>query len=147
MFITRSVKSLILILIQFICIIYIGLSGRLLPENIILRVVMAIAGVIAVWAILIMNKKFNVAPDVLMNAKLIRIGPYRFIRHPMYLSVFMITLCWLIDYFTYVRMSAAIILFVIMIFKIKYEEELLKKAFLEYEEYQSQTKKIIPYIY
>jgi len=147
MFITRSVKSLILILIQFICIIYIGLSGRLLPENIILRVVMAIAGVIAVWAILIMNKKFNVAPDVLKNAKLIRIGPYRFIRHPMYLSVFMITLCWLIDYFTYVRMSAAIILFVIMIFKIKYEEELLKKAFPEYEEYQSQTKKIIPYIY
>ena len=147
MIVTRSVKSLVLIVIQIICIVYLGLSGNLLPENIIIRIVMAIAGVIAIWAIMIMNVKFNVAPDVIKNARLIKSGPYKFIRHPMYLSVFVITLCWLIDYITYIRISVALILFVVMVSKINYEEGLLKKAFPEYESYISQTKKIIPYIY
>ena len=147
MIVTRSVKSIVLIFIQIICIVYLGLSGNLLPENIIIRIVMVFAGVIAIWAIMIMNIKFNVAPDVVKNARLIKSGPYKFIRHPMYLSVFVITLCWLIDYFTYSRMSVTLILFVVIISKIKYEENLLKEAFPEYEEYQSKTKKFIPFIF
>ena len=111
MIVTRSVKSLVFIVIQIICIVFLGLSGNLLPENIIIRIVMAIAGVFVIWAIMIMNIKFIVAPDVIKNARLIRSGPYKFIRHPMYLSVFVITLCWLIDYFTFIRMSVALILF------------------------------------
>ena len=147
MIVTRSVKSLVFIVIQIICIVFLGLSGNLLPENIIIRIVMTIAGVFVIWAIMIMNIKFNVAPDVIKNARLIRSGPYKFIRHPMYLSVFVITLCWLIDYFTFIRMSVVLILFVVMVSKINYEEGLLKKAFPEYEEYQSQTKRLIPFIY
>lgn len=147
MIVTRSLKSLVLIVIQIVCIVYLGLSGNLLPENIIIRIVMALASMIAMWAILLINKYMNVAPDVVKNARLIRSGPYKFIRHPMYLSVFVITLCWLIDYFTYVRMAVALILFVIMISKIKYEEGLLKEAFPEYESYISQTKRFIPFIY
>ena len=147
MIVTRSLKSLVLIVIQIICLVYLGLSGNLLPENIIIRIVMAFAGVIAIWAILHINKYMNVAPDVVKNARLIRSGPYKLIRHPMYLSVLIITLCWLIDYITYVRISVALILFITMISKIKYEEGLLKEAFPEYEEYQSQTKRLIPFIY
>jgi protein-S-isoprenylcysteine O-methyltransferase Ste14 len=108
---------------------------------------MALIGIIAVWAIIIMNKKFNIASEVISGAKLIRKGPYKIIRHPMYLSVFLVTLCWLIDYFTYTRLIATLILYFAMILKINHEEKLLKSAFPEYEEYQSQTKRIIPYVY
>ena len=147
MIVTRSLKSLVLIVIQIICIVYLGLSGNLLPENIIIRIVMALASMIAMWAIMIMNVKFNVAPDVIKNARLIRSGPYKLIRHPMYLSVLIITICWLIDYFTFIRMSVTLILFITMISKIKHEEGLLKEAFPEYESYISQTKRLIPFIY
>jgi len=147
MIVTRSVKSLILIIVQLICILFLALSGKLLPDNILLRLVMALIGIIAVWAIIIMNKKFNIASEVISGAKLIRSGPYKIIRHPMYLSVFIITLCWIIDYFTYARLIVTLILYFAVILKINHEEKLLKSAFPEYEEYQSQSKKLIPFIY
>ena len=143
----RSVKSLVFIILQIICVVFLALSGNLLPDSIFLRLTMVFAGLIVIWSVVLANKNLNVAPDVIKNAKLIKSGPYRFIRHPMYLSLLIVSLCWIVDYFTLIRLLVTIVLFTIMILKMNHEEELLKEAFPEYEEYQLRTKRLIPFVY
>ena len=143
----RSVKSLVFIILQIICVVFLALSGDLLPDSILLRLTMVFAGLIAIWSAVLANKYLNAAPDVIKDSKLIKNGPYRFIRHPMYLSLLILSLCWIVDYFTLIRLLVTIVLFTIMILKMNHEEELLKEAFPEYEDYQLRTKKLIPFVY
>lgn len=143
----RSVKSLIFIIIQIGCVVYLIVSSKLLPESIVLRLLIAFAGVFAVWSILLINKFMNVAPDVVEGSKLIKVGPYRYIRHPMYLSLLIVCLCLIIDYFTLLRLLVVVLLFIAMVLKMSHEENLLEEAFPEYEEYKLRTKRIIPFLY
>ena len=110
--------------------------------------VILLSAFLGTWAIWVMRKsKLNVFPDVLQGAGLIVIGPYRYIRHPMYLAVIGCGAALLIDYFTYFRLMVFIVLIIDLILKIEYEEKLLKAAFDQYVDYRQVTKKLIPFIY
>ena len=71
-------------------------------------------------------------------------GPYRFVRHPIYLGGLLITLgeVWL-------RWSPLVValnlLFVAaQIVRLRYEDEILDRAFPEYREYRARTSALIP---
>jgi len=65
----------------------------------------------------------------------------------MYTSAIFITLIWIINDFTYIRLSAWIILVIVLILKTYYEEKILDEEFPEYKIYTSKTKKLIPFLY
>ncbi len=140
-------RSGVYVTIQFICIIYLVLTGRIFSSDFLIFFFTALFLFIGIWAVSIMKLKFNVVPEIQEGASLNTSGPYRFIRHPMYLSALGITLCWVADTYTIPRLIIWFVLLADLYLKLTYEEKLLTERFSTYSEYVRRTKKIIPYIW
>jgi len=142
-----SFESAVYVVIQFACLIVIFLNVSLVPHNIYLIFGIALFLFIGIWAIFIMKFNFNVAPDVLSDAKLVVSGPYKYIRHPMYTSVLGITLCYVVETFSVFNLMMLVVLLIDLLMKLNYEEKMLAKSYREYGNYKKRTKRIIPYIF
>ncbi len=102
-------------------------------------------GILAIIAMKIGN--FNVVPDVKPNSILITELPYKYIRHPMYTSVILVSLGLMLSSYSNFTLSIWLILVVIMFVKAKYEESLLIKVFPDYKKYCVNTKYFIPFVF
>jgi protein-S-isoprenylcysteine O-methyltransferase Ste14 len=89
----------------------------------------------------------NISPLVKQGAVLVTRGPYRLIRHPMYLAVLLVIWPLIIDHFSLLRITAGFVLTTDLIIKMLFEEGLLKKQFAEYKAYMKTTKRLIPVIF
>ncbi len=90
----------------------------------------------------------NITPTPKSGGILITSGPYRFIRHPMYLAQVVAVIPLVTDYFSYGRLAVLLLLITTLLFKIEYEEKGLIGQFgSDYEKYRQGTKKVLPFIY
>lgn len=143
-----KIKARILIFIQLICIIFIFASGSPLAHGFLLllpEIAGIVIGILALTAMGIGN--INISPLVKQGAVLVTRGPYRLIRHPMYLAVLLVIWPLMIDHFSLLRITAGFVLTIDLIIKMLFEEGLLKKQFAEYEAYMRTTKRLIPFIF
>jgi protein-S-isoprenylcysteine O-methyltransferase Ste14 len=141
-------KSILFVAVQFSCIFYIFLSGNLFAKNIFLLMIEVSGILLGTWAVLSMNAQtLNVFPTARDNASLSKTGPYKLIRHPMYVSVFLVLLPLVIDAFSFSRLGALLVLVVNLLLKIHFEEQLLLSRYPGYKKYMHKSKKLIPYIY
>jgi protein-S-isoprenylcysteine O-methyltransferase Ste14 len=107
------------------------------------------AGVfLGMWAVLKMSKsRFNITPVPLEDSHFVIGGPYRFIRHPMYLAL-LLFLTPLIFIFPDTTGTIIFIVFLVnLIMKLSYEEKLLLEKFERYRDYRRHTWRLIPYIF
>jgi len=144
----KSIIAWLLVLLQFLLIGLIVLTSSLahLKLWVILFLMMGIAlGLYAIYTIRIGN--FNISPHVKPNGLMVAHGPYRFIRHPMYTAILLT--CWplVAGHFSYMRLSFAVVLTLVLVVKLHLEEQYLKQAFGAYFEYTRTSKKLIPYIW
>ena len=141
-------KSLLFVFVQIISLGLIGVTGPLFAANKFLLFVEMIGLFLGVWAVLIMKPgNFNITPDPLSWSKLVRGGPYRFIRHPMYLALLLTTLPLIIDRFNYLRLLFWVTLLIDLLLKIIYEEKILVAEVNGYENYLKGTYRLIPRVY
>jgi protein-S-isoprenylcysteine O-methyltransferase Ste14 len=140
--------SYIYIIIQVVFIILIGLTGPISPDNMFLFTGIIIGILTMIWAVWTMKlSNLSMVPDVKHNSRLITSGPYKFIRHPMYASVLLVTLMLVINHLTLLRAGFWLVLFIDLHFKFNYEEKLLLQKFPEYLNYKNNTKRLVPFIY
>jgi protein-S-isoprenylcysteine O-methyltransferase Ste14 len=137
----------ILVTLQMSAILFILLTGAIIPSGNLLLILLILFLLVGLWAMAEMKFRFNIFPALLNNSSLITSGPYRFIRNPMYTSIIFMMLILVINEFSYIRMFIWIILIFIFLYKINIEEKILAKEFPEYPEYRSVTKKLIPFIF
>jgi protein-S-isoprenylcysteine O-methyltransferase Ste14 len=90
---------------------------------------------------------FNITPDPFQWTRLVREGPYQWIRHPMYLALLLTTLPLIINYFSVFRFLIWITLLVNLLLKLNYEEGLLSEKLDGYRKYTGESYKIIPCLY
>jgi len=141
-------KSIGLVTVQLASIACLLLSGPLVAMHPLWGSLEFVGLVLGVWSLATMPlRQLRVTPEVAPNAKLVASGPYRFIRHPMYLSVLVTTISLVIHHFTAWRLAVWCVLLVALILKIQFEEMLLRERFPEYREYQRRTKRLIPFLY
>lgn len=141
------IVSLLIVSIQIMCIVVIAFSGRFFPIHSVFLVLQVLLLLFAFSAAAEMKFRFNIFPQLLKNSSLVTSGPFRFVRHPIYTSALLITLIWVADDFSYVRLVAWLVLAFDLIIKIRIEEKNLLERFPEYRDYMSGSSALIPFIY
>ena len=103
--------------------------------------------VIALIAAINLGKNLTPLPRPKENAELIQGGLYRFVRHPIYFGVIVLSLGWgLIQQSTLVWLYVLIIAIFFDI-KSRKEERWLVERFSAYANYQGRVRKLIPWLY
>ncbi|MCB0059549.1 MAG: isoprenylcysteine carboxylmethyltransferase family protein [Caldilineaceae bacterium] len=144
----NRLKSYALVAIQFGCLIALALTGPIIARNPLLLAMEIAALALGAWAILTVSvRNVNVTPDVRSGSRLVRDGPYRWIRHPMYASLILIGLALVANSFSWLRWLIYAVLAVDLLVKLNYEERLLSAAFPPYAAYREVSKRLIPFIY
>ena len=141
----KEIKANVLVSVQFLCALFLVYSTFSVALAVIPAMMIAVAVVIGIWSVLTMligNLRFNPIPKT--SAKLIMNGPYRFVRHPMYLAALIGMLGIAININSWVGYSVWTILVIDILIKLRFEEELLSEKFPEYQEYLKRTKILLP---
>jgi protein-S-isoprenylcysteine O-methyltransferase Ste14 len=111
-------------------------------------IVFGLGGLVGVFAVLAVRPhRVSIVPEVRAGANLIMVGPYRWIRHPMYSGLALLTLGFVFTEFHWWKLITWLALIVILRLKSGFEERLLVERFPEYATYQTTTKRFLPYIY
>lgn len=141
-------KPYILVFLQFSTLFGIMFTGPLFASGFVLLGVQVCGVFLGLWSVYIMKiGNFKIIPIPVEKAVLRMEGPYKLIRHPMYISIILFALPELLNYFTYCRLWIFIFLVISLLVKLKYEEEKLLEKFPEYLAYMQKSKRLIPFLY
>lgn len=115
-------------------------QGMLLVANLVIT-----SGIVlSIYSVCSLGRSFSIIPQA---RKLIQSGPYRVVRHPLYLgeliSVFGIVLAGV----TIPKITLYFVLVVCQVYRAFQEEKLLSSVFPEYKEYCLKTARFIPLLF
>tara|TARA_B100001079_G_scaffold268781_2_gene279817 strand:- start:314 stop:730 length:417 start_codon:yes stop_codon:yes gene_type:complete len=138
---------MIYVVIQFSAIFLLIVNANINNINtysLILFIASTIIGVIAIINMKISN--LNIVPELKDNHKLATNGIYKYIRHPMYTSVILLCLGFLLTEITTVNIIAMLVLIIDLFLKSRLEEKLLEQRFNSYKDYKNSTYRFLPFI-
>jgi len=122
-----------------------GLSARqpvTQPEVLGLAVGLSLAGtLLAAWSAVTLGRSFSLLPQA---RTLVTGGPYRFVRHPMYLGGLLITLAEVWLRFSPLVVALNAVFVAAQLVRLGYEEQVLESTFPEYATYRRRTSALIP---
>jgi protein-S-isoprenylcysteine O-methyltransferase Ste14 len=101
------------------------------------------------WAIWVLGRFFSTKVRIVSDHRIIRSGPYRYLRHPSYTGMLLILLGLGFASRTWLGTITILALFSLVIgYRINVEENALKAEFgQEYVEYAKTTKRLLPFIF
>ena len=145
----KNLYPYLLASVQLGSLAFLGLSAPVLAhhwDGLLLETAGILLALYAIYVAGIHN--VNITPTPKAGARLVTSGPYRLIRHPMYLAQVVAVIPLVNDYFSYGRLGVLLLLITTLLFKIEYEEKGLIGQFgSDYEKYRQSTKKVLPFIY
>jgi protein-S-isoprenylcysteine O-methyltransferase Ste14 len=102
---------------------------------------------VTLWARWTLGGNWSSAVTFKQGHELIRTGPYRFVRHPIYTGLLAMALGTALDFGQLRRWLALPLMAAAFWFKLKQEERLLLRHFPdEYPIYKSQVKALVPFV-
>jgi protein-S-isoprenylcysteine O-methyltransferase Ste14 len=127
--------------------IILGATGNLFSTSPLVIIVQLSAVALSVWArVSFPTGTFRV--DAKPAAiTVIRRGPYRFIRHPMYSATLLFILTGALSHLSLWTLVLGIVVTAIVTSRIILEERILQQQYADYEAYVKDTKAIIPFLF
>jgi len=108
---------------------------------------MAVAIVIGVWSLGLIRRSLSLFPAPTSDARLVRKGPFRLVRHPIYLAVVLGTIGVALVALNPSALVVALVFVPFFMAKSGHEEDLLMERFFEYREYRSTVPyRLIPWV-
>lgn len=145
---SKPLVSYTLVFLQFAALGILALTGPIIARTP-LWLALELAGLaLGLWALWSMRRSLpNITPDVRPNATLVRSGPYRWIRHPMYTMLLLAGGAVVLNAPSALRVAVWVLLVGVLLVKIRYEERLLSAHFTDYAAYQQESKRLVPFVY
>lgn len=110
--------------------------------------VIVISGMIGyILSLLSLRRNWSLSASVKEGHKLVKSGPYKFVRHPMYFSMIVIVLGTGLLIGNYMMILFIPIISIVYYLRAEKEEELLRAEFPEYDRYAGETMMLIPGIF
>ena len=103
-------------------------------------IIIIIASIIMLLAIKDLGSNLSPFPRPIANGNLVTSGIYRFVRHPMYYSLILISLGFFIINLSFYYLCLTISLTLVIKFKINLEEQYLNNKFKNYLFYKDKVK-------
>lgn len=135
-----------LVVAQFTGIALVAFGGPVPPAWVLLVLALALGLVGWAWAAM-PPRTFTVSPVPRSSGALTQRGPYRFVRHPMYLAVLAAAFAFAAGAFTPLRMLAACALVPVLVAKIRLEERLLEARHSRYQAAMAGVARLVPGIW
>lgn len=88
--------------------------------------------------------RFDAIPG---GGPLVRRGPYRWLRHPMYASALLLVWASILGHWSILNAAIGLVLLIAILWRISLEEGLLRQRYPEYEDYARHSNRLIPFIY
>jgi protein-S-isoprenylcysteine O-methyltransferase Ste14 len=98
----------------------------------------------SIVAVLSLGRSLSIMPEA---RRLVVTGPYRLVRHPLYAAEEIAIVGVWLQFMSWPATAILIGHLVIQLWRLGYEEEVLRASFPEYEEYARHTARLIPGIY
>jgi protein-S-isoprenylcysteine O-methyltransferase Ste14 len=119
-------------------------TGTVGPELRVLSTVMIVFGTLfSSYCLLWLGRSFSIMATA---RELVTSGPYKFVRHPLYLAEGLTVLGIIISNWSLVAIAVGIVQFGLQFRRMYNEERVLRRTFAEYEEYAERTPLFIPSI-
>ncbi|MEV6768234.1 isoprenylcysteine carboxylmethyltransferase family protein [Nocardia sp. NPDC051030] len=101
---------------------------------------------VRVWAIAVLGKAFRTTVEVDADQAVVDSGPYRWIRHPSYIGVLLLTVGFGLAAANWISLPIAIVVPAIALYRrIDVEEKaLIETLGRPYEDYRAGTKRLVP---
>ncbi len=108
-------------------------------------IVLAIAGLLLMGsAFPSISEAVQIAPAPKPGARLVTRGIYRWLRHPMYTGILMISIGIFLTTPTVLVGAVAAAIIVFLALKVRFEEKLLAAAYRDYASYKRRTRGLFP---
>lgn len=114
---------------------------------VVLGVLLMVSGLILrVWSIAVLGKSFRTTVEVDADQTVVNSGPYRWVRHPSYSGMLLLTIGYGIASDNWISLLVTIVLpAAALLRRIGLEEEVLVETLgRPYEEYRTGTKRLVP---
>jgi protein-S-isoprenylcysteine O-methyltransferase Ste14 len=98
----------------------------------------------SVWALATLGRSLSVVPQA---RALVAVGPYRMVRHPLYLGELTMLAGVVIGEFAPAPFVLWIVMVLLQLYRMRHEEALLSRVIPEYCAYRATTKRLVPWIY
>jgi protein-S-isoprenylcysteine O-methyltransferase Ste14 len=123
-------------------------EGMALGYARLIGVVLVVAGVvIGGWSVVILGRDLTIYPHPLEAARLVDRGPYRLVRHPIYLAVILGALGLALAFLNTAAAVVALVFIPFFMAKTGFEEDRLVEHVAGYREYRSAIPyRIIPWV-
>lgn len=127
-----------------------ALHARFVAPGVIFPVIGALAVALglgfAVWARVILGRNWSGRVEVKEDHALIRGGPYRAVRHPIYTGMLLAVAGTALAIGEWRGVLATLCVLVGILIRMGAEERQMRRLFPEYEEYRRETAALIPFV-
>ncbi len=106
-----------------------------------------IAAGLLLWGVMALGENLTPLPHPKDEGELVTGGVYGIVRHPIYSGVIFLAIAYSCWQWSLIHGMGALGLLLFFDIKARKEEAWLKDKFSDYDRYQSQVKKLIPWIY
>jgi protein-S-isoprenylcysteine O-methyltransferase Ste14 len=113
-------------------------------QNLASAALLLIGSVLMAFAIFHLGRCFSIVPQA---RTLVRAGPYKLVRNPLYLAEEVAILGTLLQFYSSTTLAIFLLHGALQVRRIFYEENLLRLTFPDYASYAETTPRLIPYIW